>query len=382
MDKPIRIALIAYNLNSTLSVGAQRVNYWAEQIVECASNISCDVISAHLPSNPLNGIGKAHLVKHDSTSLLSMIINDQGISWRKDLKTFFQNEELKYDVILLSGGPFMHFSLSKYLKERTGARIILDFRDPFAVNPRFRSSYIRIKAKQFFEGAFIKDADQVITVNSSCLKLLYGYSNATAAKFSVIPNGYNDVSLNLLNLDKRKQIAGKIQFVYPGKFYSDCSPNTFLNIISKDNSEKFAFEYAGSSENELGEFNSKSNITINGRLPYTDVIRMVNNGDVGLIFTGGKSFESTTKIYDYIGLEKSILIITEGPKFTGELHEITRNYQSIYWSNNTESDINQVLDRMLEVNLTFSNPLREEHSRKAGLMKLIGIIQKLAASNG
>ena len=133
-----------------------------------------------------------------------------------------------------------------------------------------------------------------------------------------------------------------------------------------------SFSYVGSDSSTIDEFN---NVTNHGAKDYQSTIEIINSCDIGLIFTGGKPFESTTKIFDYIGLEKAILIITNGKVRTGNLHNITSNYPKIYWAENNESAIVSVLEQIKGDKLQVDYQEKHKYSRREGLKKLIEIIQ-------
>lgn len=360
-------------------VGLQRVKYWLNNLFDQSDGaITCDLLVASEAEDVSDTVAKIIVVPDSKKSgLLSPFIKDEGLSWKYDIREALENRnDLAYDVVIMSGSPFMHFALSPYLKKKFGAKVILDFRDPFAENPRFDSSKIKIAIKRYYEETFINAVDHVVTVNNTCLGLLSTYSKNTNAKFSIIPNGYDDQALDSLIFEKAESVSGQLRFCYPGKFYNDCKPNLLLSAICNKDKGSFQFEYAGQDYMTLDEFKTESNFKIHGPQPYSEVLQMVNRANIGLIFTGGKPFESTTKIYDYIALEKAIVIITEGEEMTGELHEITKNYPKVFWCKNTVSDINSLLQELSKEDLSFNNSSKEAYSRKAGLEKLIKLINK------
>ena len=106
----MRGLLIAYALGPQKTVGALRPTYWAEEITK-NSNIELDVITA-TPAGEHKSNYKRYFVENRSSSWLSLFIKDEGLTWRKDLKKFFKKNGVdQYDFVLLTGGPFFHFSL-------------------------------------------------------------------------------------------------------------------------------------------------------------------------------------------------------------------------------------------------------------------------------
>ena len=109
-------------------------------------NVHAEIITA-IPQ--LNYSQKIHYVPNESQkSILSFIIKDEGLSWISQLKAYLIKTQLpiKFDVVLITGGPFMHFSIAKFIKKRfKNTQVILDYRDPFAHNPVFSNNPLKIK---------------------------------------------------------------------------------------------------------------------------------------------------------------------------------------------------------------------------------------------
>lgn len=95
--------------------------------------------------------------------------------------------------------------------------------------------------------------------------------------------------------------------------------------------------------------------------------------DVCTIFTSGHLFESTTKIFDYIALNKIILVITDGEIKTGQIHNITKDYPYVYWAKN---DLNEIEEILIKIKNEYSNMSEIKFdgyplSREYGLKQLI-----------
>lgn len=374
-----KILFISYQFEPSLLVGAKRVSYWANNICKVDETFECDVITA-TPQNTAMKVNKGSIrsiyyVENKSKSLLTSFIKDEGVTWKQDLTFFFkQNPELAYDFVLLSGGPFMHFSIAPFLKQKFNARIILDFRDPFSNNPRFGKQFLKKIVKRRLETKFIEHADIIISVNKYCLDLLskkFEHSN----KYFIIDNGYNESVLekvSKIDLDR-----SKINLVYAGKIYRQSHLSNLLKLItSTQYKDRYVFHYVGSNDLFFDRYRNSNNIILHGLKSYLETLNIISSSDVGIIFTSGDEFESTTKVFDYIGLEKTILIISEGRLKTGNLQEITKDYPSIFWCNNKTDDIEGILRNLNKKDLIFRYPNKDNLSRRQGLTKLISILKK------
>lgn len=378
-----RILFIAYFFEPFKGVGAQRVSYWAKNINQVDPNIVCDVITA-TPQGELNytkeGIRKLYYIPNSgSHDFVCKFIKDEGFSWQKDIKDFFNNKvsDEKYDVIIITGGPFMHFSLAKYFKQKFNSKIILDFRDPFSNNPRFGRQMIKSAVKGIFERKFIKNSDYVVTVNEYCARLM---PIKDFKKVHIIDNGYDERALAYVKKDIGKCIVNsennKIRIVYAGSFYQDSNLINLINAINmQQTSNNFEFHHIGKKSELLNNYKGFSNIIQHGYHTYGETLNIINSCEIGLILTDGSPQISTTKIFDYIGLEKPILIIADGKLETGNIHLITKDYPMVFWCKNTLEDIKKTLLEIAEIkNMDIEFKHKYKYSREFGLKKLIKLI--------
>ena len=354
----MRILFISYYFTPFEGIGAKRVTYWANNISKIDKNITCDVITAIEQKDFSKNIV---YIENNCTSVLSKIVKDEGVSWIKCLKNYLSKIDLNiYDVVLLSGGPFMHFGIAKYIKQNSNAKVVLDFRDPFYGNPRFKSSFLKDSIKKYFQNKFLKYADLVITVNKYCADLI-NFKNVR-----LIDNGFDDnIAINNLQC---KLDDGFVNLIAIGRIDNNFNLKNFFEILKQNNSWKF--NYVG---NHI--FNDQTLVNNLGVKSYENTLSCVDKSDITVLFTGGKEFESTTKIFDYLALNKKILIITEGKIKSGALHDITSKYPNIQWSENNKHDIQLNIKTLMNSKLVkFDTSI---YCRKSGLEKLVDELREI-----
>lgn len=360
----MNILFISYFYEPYPAVGAKRVSYWAKHFKQLNQNAKINVITSS--DNPVKqGIDNAYVVKEEAKPILSYFIKDKGIAWGAAIKKFLtQNQGERYTHVVISGGPFMQFSLAEYFKKKYSSKVILDYRDPFAINPRFKNSFIKVWVKRFYERRFNRFADKVITVNQYCLQLLEGFSNKPE-KYFVIPNGYDETLIPETN--NSSTISNKLTIIYAGSFYADRNPGNFLKVVAKRSDCQLI---------HLGKpspfLNGAINVSSKGMKTYKEMLETIGQNNVGLIITSGEPFESTTKIYDYIAMNKPILIITSGEKKSGAIGEELKNYPAV-WSFNTTKEIDRAIDEIKKIN-NKEIPDVSAFSRNKGLSKLYSIL--------
>lgn len=195
-----RVLLISYYALDMDIVGVMRANYWFKNIPSLSNEqLHIEMVTAVKPHNhydnvhyvPDFGIESATIIDESEFAKhlqISQYMNTVALSWTKELVKYFDSINAKYDAVIITGNPFFHFEFSKYAKQKWGALIYQDYRDPMAANPRLRGNNQHLR--QYHEDYFCSLADKVITVNQWCANHL---SLLAPQPIEIIPNGYDDV---------------------------------------------------------------------------------------------------------------------------------------------------------------------------------------------
>ena len=354
--------LIAYAFSPQKTVGVLRPTYWAEEIGK-HSDIELDVVTATL----LDGTEvnyKRFYVENSASSLWSTFIKDEGLTWRKNLKSFFEeNGTEQYDFALITGGPFFHFSIGTFLKKR-GLKMIFDFRDPFSYNPRLQDKGIKRLIKERFERKCLKSADLVLTVNDACHEYI---GKGLNVKRGILPNGFDERIVT----PTLKNVETKYDFFYGGRFYWE--PDVFFDVVQ---SAGHTLCHAGKRQELDHAYTESDSFFQVGMMSQSDMYHELAKAEIGIVFTMDIAFESTTKIYDYLALGKKMLIITKGEPHIGVLNRELEGYPMYRWVNNNRNDIQEAIRELQD--LEVSTVDIDRFSRKNGLLQLIEMIRELA----
>lgn len=360
-NKKVNILIISYFFAPDKRVGALRTSYWYKEL-ENNYNCSLEVLTAN---NQAVGKG-VHIVPLAGTLSKTSFIKDDGVIWKNDVMNFLNNNTISIpNIVIISGSPFMHFSLSKKLKKHFGCKVILDYRDPFATNPGFKNSGFKIAVKKIFERKFNRMADGIITVNDYCAQIIEGFYKKPNA---IVQNGYDES----FTPDLTPINSSQLSFSYAGKFYF--SPQPILSALQK---LKLPFYYAGPDENKL-DLSDNSNVSSVGFVNYVESIQMIADHSVGVIQTYGEEFQSTTKIFDYIRCKRIILIISDNLLEKGSIHQELKGYPNVYWSKNEVKSICNVINKIKSS--PYIEPAPDFHikfSRKTQMLKLIDLIERI-----
>jgi glycosyltransferase involved in cell wall biosynthesis len=162
-------------------------------------------------------------------------------SFENERGLYFAAKELmlkdKYDLVLVSGEPFVSFKYAYQLHRKFGTSYILDYRDPWIYNVFRRSGnkFGQIHLEKRRERLFVKNAQFVTTISPKNVGLIQkNLTREVHDKFVIIPNGLDDALLEMTANRKQFQ-TGKEQFVmtFIGTLYPQHNVHWLLKSIDE-----------------------------------------------------------------------------------------------------------------------------------------------------
>lgn len=359
-----KVLLISYYFEPFNGVGAKRSSYWASAFINGGST-ECRVITATPQVSECHNI----IFIKDPNNWMNKVI--YGASWISPLKEYFKAEIEDFDFIIISGGPFGHFGIVKFLKRKFTGKVLLDFRDPFSGNIRFKSSFISEFMKREFEKWTIKNADHIITVNSCCRDILS--KNTHIGKISVVENGYDERVVD--NIPAARINDGRTHIAHAGKFYISSMPfvRALIGWNQKNPKKQFVIHHIGEINQDVASLNTDFFLQY-GTKTYAETIRIIKTCSVGLLLTSGELLEYNTKIFDYVGCDLDIFVVTAGEIETGCIHGLTKQLdETVFWS--TLKDVDQLFDKYIPARKNVVD--KNKFSRKEGFRKLNNVMDTL-----
>lgn len=355
----MKVLIIAYSFYPEKNVGAIRTTYWAEELAKL-EGVDVEVITKHEINEQVNY--KFITVEPERKGWMNFLIQDEGLGWKKDILEYYKrsNQKEVYDYVIISGGPFLHFSLGRILKKKgIVKKVILDYRDPFSFNPRFGDSKIKIAIKKCFELNITRGANMITSVNEMCLDYV---STLKKKQKEVLPNGFDErfLTKSIATIQKHSSI------VYPGKFY--WHPHELFKILNKLSVD---LHHCGSQMN-LENTREQTHYHYEGVLKQKDLQEFLFKGKIGLVFLSSTPFESTTKIFDYLALNMAVLIITRGEKEVGAMGELLKDYPNVYWAREHEEDIEKGI--LFLQNMKLQEVYTEQFSRSSSFNTLLKLL--------
>ncbi|NVK65540.1 MAG: hypothetical protein HWE22_13190 [Flavobacteriales bacterium] len=355
------IWIIAFAFPPNKRVGAMRAGYWSKTFPE-ALNADVQVITGQEDASGDN----IHVVPKSGSSIWTKVIADDGIIWKKNIQAYLESHSFEApDLVIITGGPFMHFGLTPWLKKKYKCKVILDYRDPFAINPGFKNGWLKVKIKQWVEKRFNAAADGLITVNEYCGKIIELFDHKPSV---IAQNGYDET---VKCEPEQVKLGESPSFAYAGKFYFNPEPIQKAII-----DEKVELHYIGPDENQLELQNEY--IKSKGFVDYPTALDVIGKCDVGIIQTFGHEFQSTTKIFDYVRCERAILIVSDDKLHEGSIHDELAQYPNVFWAKNDAKAIAEAIRKIKQS--TYQQPpngFADKYSRHYQLTGVVELIEKL-----
>ena len=219
----------------------------------------------------------------------------------------------KVDVIIATGDPFILFGYASKLSKKYNTPWIADYRDPWSQKQYIQNNLISRIWHSFLEKKIITSASVVVTV-SEFLKTKISQLIKNKP-FLILPNGYDPEAINETKNTIQENECLNIAFV--GSIYEWHPINIFLSVITKfitshpDSKIKINF-YGTNKNSQLKETISNdfkpllNYVFIHKKTENKFILKELAKQNVMLLFNDYSILG--TKIYDYIGLNRLILL--------------------------------------------------------------------------
>lgn len=369
-----KVLILAYDFPPYVSVGGLRPNYWYENFKEMGlfpivitrnwNPIHGNALDYIQPSKtkeieieetekgiliktPYKATLSNRLILKGKKDPLSNLLKKTSTGWNeigqwflpigtkyqlyKTAKNFLKDK--KVDIILATGEPFILFKYASKLSRKFNIPWVADYRDAWSQNSSRRKGlffkyFISILEKRYLKNVtFISTVSEYISFNIQEL--------VKNKPFVIIPNGYNDNILT--NNIKAKQNDELLTIALAGTIYNWHPYEIFLNVLSNylkiNPNRKIRINFYGiNEEKEIANiveqfYNLKDSIKIFPKIPNKQLIRELSKSNVLLLFNDYSIMG--TKIYDYLALNRKIILCFEDDKEANLLKEKYFKFKSI-----------------------------------------------------
>jgi glycosyltransferase involved in cell wall biosynthesis len=220
-------------------------------------------------------------------------------------------------IIIATGPPFSALVVGYLISLMTGAKLILDYRDPWSNHDRRFCKILGKKIARNLERLAIKRASALVFL-SQIMKnnFIDDLGRFADAPCYVISNGFkNNNTIQQLSFAK-----GKKNMVYAGNFYDQrkigllCKPLQRLLAEGAISKNTFCVHVFGELKNEdrriINECGLNEIVKAYAQVPYAQILRYLNAADMLLLISASNvRYAIPLKFFDYLSARKPIFAI-------------------------------------------------------------------------
>jgi glycosyltransferase involved in cell wall biosynthesis len=194
------------------------------------------------------------------------------------------------DLIFASCAPFSSAVTASLIKKATGKPLVLDFRDPWTLNPHADPLPMRQAIIRRLERFAIRTCDALILNTPGALRLYQKAYPKWAQRMSAIPNGYN--RLNLPNPGDRRSQGFRVMHV--GSFYGQRGPGNLLEALAALPDTDVEFVQVGHPFPEYERFEGRVRMTVIQSVPHEEALSLMRTASLLYLKQG---FEERARDY-------------------------------------------------------------------------------------
>jgi glycosyltransferase involved in cell wall biosynthesis len=277
---------------------------------------------------------------------------DPQIAWLSTLRGILLGRRCQ--SIYASCSPFSSAISGCLIKLATGTPLVLDFRDPWALNPHANRSPIQKRVLSWLE-KWVVGACNVLILNTPGAERLYRATYpADAHKMTCIPNGLDQLNEYMPPARGRGE---RFVIMHVGEFYRSRKPDRLLEALVSIGNPNIEFVQVGPVFESYPHFKDKVPIRIINSVPHARALELMREASMLYVCQGWEPDMSVyvqiaSKTYEY--LATGLPILAECP--AGDNADLIRRYANRAWVVTPPSveDLGQ--------SVTEAYALRDQHS--------------------
>lgn len=234
-------------------------------------------------------------------------------------------DEQSIEVVLTTLGPSSTALIGYFLRKFTATKWVMDYRDPWCLNPFKRLGRLRYSLEKKIENSMLARSDANVTTSNLITRIYRENYPEIADRFFTITNCF-DHDLQFVSEPSHSGSAlnHKFRVVHAGSFYAKRRPTSFLkalvSLVSRHPKIQSKIEvlFVGALSNEFQEEISVviRDLSIDcqmvGAVSYKESMQYMCNSDLLLAINGIEARDNIFipgKLFDYIAANKPILLI-------------------------------------------------------------------------
>jgi len=232
------------------------------------------------------------------------------------------------DCIYASCSPFSAALKGLAIKGRSGKPLVLDFRDPWTLNPHHRHSRLHSVLARRMERRAILGADRVIFNTEGTTRLYRQRYPEAAERMRTLPNGYDQLN------EARPEELPRDRFVimHVGSFYGTRSPDLLLQALAELRDPALEFVQIGGAFAGQERFRSAVTMRVSGPLPREEALRQMRTANLLYLRQGREAgvedyVSVAAKTYEY--LATGLPVLADCPP--GDNLQLVRRYAARHY---------------------------------------------------
>jgi glycosyltransferase involved in cell wall biosynthesis len=297
------------------------------------------------------------------------------------------------DVIYVTAPIWTSLLVGYLLKRKTGKPLVVDFRDPWTINPYKKTlTKVHSRIENYLERKVLTSADYVITVSQPYRRRLIEKYPFLENKCEVIMNGFDPDDFKDL---KRQPLQGKFRILYTGSLYGLRTPKHFLFALQKLVQEKphlkekievkFIGNYGKEAPAIVDKLELNNIVQFFGYMPHEKCLDLMVNSHILLLIVASEGNKTagivTGKLFEYLVSGRPVLALAAKEGIVANI--IQSANAGVVVSSNVEAIKDAILDFYEQwatgkLSSTTDMSSIEKYNRKVLTHKLAQIFEKLS----
>ncbi len=289
-----------------------------------------------VPGKPQNNKSLVSRLAHKGRDFFFSFLEfpDKYIGWYKDaVKEGVRIvREEKIDILLTTAPPHSLFVMATRIKKLTGVKLVLDYRDPWALSRWDKGSRIKTASESYLEKKAIKAADAALFVTDKLQKeYARHYQQFNPDKFHVFYNGYDADDFKGKQCEPTKP---PLRFIHLGTLYKKRNPEKLFEAVRQLKEEgllsagQVQFEFIGYVARELdflfdrlAAYDLDDLIIFKPNIDFESSLTTMYEASVLVIVQPFTDLQVPAKLLEYMYTERPILALCEPGSATAEVIE-------------------------------------------------------------
>ncbi|MEX2575829.1 MAG: glycosyltransferase family 4 protein [Halofilum sp. (in: g-proteobacteria)] len=213
------------------------------------------------------------------------------------------------DCIYVSCSPFSSALAGAAIKRRSGRPLVLDFRDPWVLNPQApQHTRFHDWISDRMERAALRAADCVILNTEGTLRLYREHYPEFADRFVCIPNGFDELNVR----DGSESADEPFTVMHVGMLYLQRDPEPVLRALAELDLPDARFVQVGPTHPSIERYRDRVNIHVTGQVTPAEASEWMRSASLLYLNQGRRpgnpeSVAVAAKTYEYLATGLPIL---------------------------------------------------------------------------